>query len=1037
MNKNWLKILIFTFLIGAVVWAGKGIFKYSIFSTHDGDHHIARVFDVIQTAKEGQFPLRWAGSLNYFCGAPIYNFFYPLIYYLAAAIYPFAKDVIFTLKIINFLSLLLGTLFFYFWIKAETDKQLPAIGGALTYLYAPYRFSLIFVRGSPEYLAYAILPVVLFFYALCFKSDDKKFVVYAFLASLAGAILTISHNFAAMFLMPIILAYLVIKIWLHKFNFSKIAWIVFSFLSSFGLGSFFIGPALMEQKFTQIGLNFIQWREHFPTLGQLLKSNWGYFYSSLGTLNDGMSFMLGYAQWLIIGIGGIFLLYVLVQIFRKKVNFWESFRENIWVIFYLVASLFIIYLILPMSIPLWEKIKPLQEIQFSWRLLGVAVFTTSALFSFMLAKIKSKYVYIIIFIGVSSLTVIGTRNFMLPQPVSVEDLYKYDDFEKLHQHRYSTTTLGDDVISPNAAKACWFSTPVISTNDKENLDFKIVERGNTFGSVKFLVNKKKVKGDQIVIGLGYFPDMHTVLLNGKSTDYADCNGLVCFNSDQTRNGENLVSWKVGQSKIENIFNWIALTFLLTWLVILFVNMNGTYKNKKKLILFFLAISVFLLFMFFRSYNLSGRLGFGWDQERDALAATNILVGKLTLLGPRVQGPAGFFLPPYFFYMLAPFYKLFNLSPSATGGFIVFWSILTFVVSYLIVSKVFDKKAALFFLALWAVNPLSVSIDTIAWNPVVVPLLFIVLIYLIYLYIKKIKAKYIFLAGIIFGMGLSSHLQFLFIAPVFTPLLIDIFKSKKFKNMAFLVLGSVIPFIPIFIFDLRHNFLNLNQIAGFVKNGGEGVNRVLIVWERASSFMVGGSPSILLGTLIYIIVSIGLFVMARRIKNTDQGKILLSLGAVWVASLPLFYAFVRSPSEYYFNYLLIPFIIFLSLLLKNLKSLGILLLAGIMIYFIFQAKPLLRDVALSLREKDQAVSLLSKVTENSSSFNISFDVPFNEDTGFRYLLNYYKVGYSGNPKDSLIEFVIPRQKRPVTFAFRQIGIFIPPEWIKMNWQVKSN
>ena len=1020
-----------------MIWAGKGIFKYSIFSTHDGDHHIARIFDVIQTAKEGQFPLRWAGSLDYFCGVPIYNFFYPLIYYLAAAIYPFAKDVIFTLKIINFLSLLLGTLFFYFWIKTETEKELPAIGGALTYLYTPYRFSLIFVRGSPEYLAYAILPVVLFFYTLCFKSNGKKFFVYAFLASLTGAILTISHNFAAMFLMPIILAYLIIKIWLHRFNLSKIAWTVFSFLSSFGLGSFFIGPALIEQKFTQIGLNFIQWREHFPTLGQLIKSNWGYFYSSLGIANDGMSFMLGYAQWLIIGIGGIFILFILIQIFRKKIRLWESIKENIWIIFYLVASLFTIYLILPISIPLWEKVKPLQEIQFSWRLLGVAVFTISALFSFTLAKIRTKYLYLAIFVGVSFLTVFGTRNFMLPQPVSSEDVYRYADYEKLHPHRYSTTTLGDDVIFRGAKKACWFSTPPISTNLDEKFDSVVVERGNTFGSVKFSIDKNKTIGDKIVIRLGYFPDIHNVLLNGGNyLKYSNCDGQVCFDTKETRNGENFVSWKVGQSKIESTFNYLTVAFLLIWLMLLVIFLTGINKNRKKLIYFVLLAMTFFIFMFFRSYNLLGRIGFGWDQERDALAATNILAGKLTLLGPRVQGPTGFFLPPYFFYMLAPFYKLFSMSPHATGGIIVFWSILTFVGNFLILSKVFDKKIALIFLALWAVNPLSVSIDTIAWNPVVVPLLFIILIYLIYLYFKKMQAKYIFMAGISFGMGLASHLQFLFIAPLFIPLLIDIFRSKKFKDMVFLVLGSVIPFFPILLFDLRHDFLNLGQIAEFVKTGGDSVNRVLIVWERASSFMVGGSSSILLGITIYLLVSVGLFVVVTRIKDSVQKKVLFGLGSVWVASLPLFYIFVRSPSEYYFNYLLIPFVLLLSLLLKNLKSIGILLLAGIMVYFIFQARPLLRDVALSLREKDQAVNLLGKVTANSSPFNISFDVPFNEDPGFRYLLNYYKVGYSGNPEDSLIEFVIPRQKRPITFAFRQVGIYIPPDWLKNNWPEKS-
>lgn len=1027
MKKNWLKILIFVFLIGAVVWAGKGIFKYSIFSTHDGDHHIARAFDVIQTFKEGEFPLRWAGSLNYFCGAPIYNFFYPLIYYLVVLVNFFTNNVIFTLKIIDFTSLLLGTVFFYLWIKSETKKELSAIGGALTYLYAPYRFSLIFVRGSPEFLAYAILPVVLYLFSLCFNSSGKKSVIYAFLASVIGAILTISHNFTVMFLMPLILAYLIIKIYTLKPNFKKIIWIAFSFLGSFGMGSFFIGPALLEQKFTKIGQGFISWREHFPTLGQLIKSNWGYFYSSLGTVDDGMSFMLGYAQWLIIGIAGIFIVY---QIYRNKFRFWKTINENIWIIFFFITSLLTIYLILPWSIPVWEKIKLLQEVQFSWRLLGIGVFTTSALFSFLLAKVNSKYIYRGIFIGVSLLTVIGTRNFMLPQPISDQDLYRYDNFEKLHPHRHSTTTLADDVLSPSAGSACWFSTRTISTDKNENINFTVVEKGNTFGSVKFLINKKEIKGEKIVLALGYFPDIHKISLNGeKSLDYSDCGGQVCFDLSKTKDGENFISWKVGQSSIENAFNYLTLTIFGIWLVVLFIYLTGVYKNKKNLIYLVLAIVVFILFLFFRSYNIPGRIGFGWDQERDALTATNILSGKLTLLGPRVQGPSGFFLPPYFFYLLAPFYALGNLSPYSMVGFIIFWSVLFFAISYLVISNIFDKKTALFFLALWAVNPLAISIDAIAWNPVVIPLLFIILIYLIHLYFENKKTRYLFLSAITFGLGISFHLQFLFIFPIFILPIFSALKNRKFKDLTSLVVGSILPFLPIFLFDLRHNFLNSNQIIEFIKSSGSEINRVWIVWERASSFMVDGSPSMILGIAIYLSVLIGLFALGKK-------KIFLSLGFVWAASLPLFYIFIKNPSEYYFNYLLVPLIILLSYLLKSWKRFGILILIGLVVYFISQAVPLLRNVALNLREKDQIVELLTKVTKDSSPFNVSFDVPFNEDTGFRYLLDYYEVKYSGSPKDPLIEFVIPQQKRSETFTLGQIGIYVPSEWLKNNWPKSS-
>jgi 4-amino-4-deoxy-L-arabinose transferase-like glycosyltransferase len=465
-------------------------------------------------------------------------------------------------------------------------------------------------------------------------------------------------------------------------------------------------------------------------------------------------------------------------------------------------------------------------------------------------------------------------------------------------------------------------------------------------------------------------------------------------------------------------------------------MNFVKKKENIWIIVFFALSIFIVFVFFRSYNLSARIGFGWDQERDAWAVTNILSGKLTLLGPRVQGPSGFFLPPYFFYMIAPFYALSGLSPFAMMGFVVFWSTLFFAISYFVVSKVFDKKIAIYFLALWAVNPLAVSIDTIAWNPVVIPFILILLIYLIYLNFKNPKVRYLLLAGIIFGLGISFHLQFLFIFPIFIPLLINLIKVKRLKGLLYLITGSILPFLPILIFDLRHNFLNISQIIEFIKSGSGGLNRVLSVWDRASSLMIGSSSSTFLGPLIYLLVLIGLFVFARKLHDSVQGKILSSLGFVWLAGLPLFYIFVKNPSEYYFNYLLIPFLVLISLFLKNLKRWGILVLIVIAIYFIIQASPLLRSVSLSLKEKDQTVYALSKITKNSSPFNVSFDVPFNEDTGFRYLLKYYKVPVSGSSADPLIEFVIPYQKRPNTFVFGHIGIYIPSGWLKNNWPEKS-
>lgn len=1041
MKKIWVKVLIFAILIGATIWAGKGIFKYSIFSTHDGDHHIARIFDAVASFKEGEFPLRWAGSLNYSCGVPIFNFYYPFIYYLAVLGNLVFKDVIFTLKIINFLALLIGTFGFYLWAKEETGKSFPAIAGALVYLFAPYKFLLTFVRGSPEYLAYAILPIVLFLYAKVFNSKDlpagkagNKFVLYAFFASVMGAVLTISHNFTVMFLMPIILLYLVVKIILLKLDLKKIGWLALSFVGSFGMGSFFIGPAILEQKYTQIGANFIMWRDHFPELWQIWNSKWEYFYSSSGTINDHMSFMLGYAQWLILGIAGVFLVY---RLFKTNLRVGVFIKENIWILIFFLGTLFTLYLILPWSIPVWEKLPLLQEIQFSWRLLGVAVFTLAALFVFVLDKMKSKYLVIGLAVGVSLFAVVAERNHLLPQPISVEDVYRYDDFEKLHPHRYSTTTLGDEIIAPTAEKACWFDTPVVATNNKKDMiDYKVVDKGNTYGNVKF-ENNSMLKGDKLVLGLSYFPGIFKIGVNGGVTDYSDCGGLICFGTDKLGSGANFLSWKVGESQTELFFDWLTIGFFVLWIVLLFVRFSGIYKDKKKTTLFLLILLIFGVFMFFRTYNINGRVGIGWDQERDARAAINILSGHFTLLGPRVQGPMGFFLPPYFFYLLAPFYAITHLSAYATTFFIGFWSMLFFTFAYLILSKVFNNKIALIFLALWAVNPLAVSIDTIAWNPVIIPLFILVIIYLVHSYFMNRRIRDLFLIGLVFGVGASFHTQFLFVSFLLAPVVIDVIKNtgvrtgKKTVCLTRMAAGFFIPFLPILLFDLRHNFLNTKLIFGFLGTMNQ-VNRVLPVWDNAVSFMLGIDPVRIASVGIYFLGSILLFWLGRTVKDKIQRKIFNGLGIMWVAPLPVFHFLVKNPSEYYFNCMLVIAMLLVAYILSLRKIAGIAILFILVVYFSWRSSPLQRSARYNLRQKDSVVLFLQEVTKDASPFNVSFDVPANEDTGFRYLLDYHGVKYSGSSKDPLIEFVIPSNKRPVSFVFGDIGVFFPPDWLKDNW-----
>jgi len=279
------------------------------------------------------------------------------------------------------------------------------------------------------------------------------------------------------------------------------------------------------------------------------------------------------------------------------------------------------------------------------------------------------------------------------------------------------------------------------------------------------------------------------------------------------------------------------------------------------------------------------------------------------------------------------------------------------------------------------------------------------------------------------------MQFLFMVFAVVPFIYGSLIRKKFSEAIGAVAGFVIPFLPILLFDLRHNFLNIKLAFEYLGNQAN-VNRVLPVWDRVVAFSLGLNPNRIIGLSFYILIAILLFVLQRKLKDAFKKKIFLGLGFVWTFSLPLYFLVAKNPSEYYFNFLLVISMVltaFLFDILFGKKRVWALILLGTLIsFFVVKSKPLLDSTHFNLIEKTRSVKFLEEVTRGKGAFNVSFNVPANEDAGFRYLLDHYNVMYSGDPKDPLIEFVIPFNKIPTPFIFKDFGVYIPQSWIKDNW-----
>lgn len=456
--------------------------------------------------------------------------------------------------------------------------------------------------------------------------------------------------------------------------------------------------------------------------------------------------------------------------------------------------------------------------------------------------------------------------------------------------------------------------------------------------------------------------------------------------------------------------------------------------RKNLIL---LITVFLIFAFFRFYNLNQRLSFDWDQEYYSYQVRKIIDGKLTLIGPRVNNDKGFFLGPYFFYLLVPFYFFGGLHPRGLLYYVFFYNFLFFFISFYVLKKIFGFHKSIFFLLFWSINPMLVVFDVTPWNvnwAIFGILIVIFLLKKIYINHKRIHLGYFMLFGFTLGFFLNFHPQFIFMILFCILFLFFIFKKKLFlfvKNTIILLGGLFFSFLPILIFDLRHNFLNSRLFLEFFF--GEKTSALdRNVWFTV--FINAFNPILIIkekifGVLFYSLILLFLIVLIKKNKNSFQNLFFQSFLGIWLI-FPLFFSFLGSrPSEYYFYFLyLFIFLVIIEILFLIKKKFILIICLSFLFLINFKSlKNIIKAYDYGLYYKDKSIRKLKELVEQSKKFNISYNTPLGLNNGFSYLIDFYKIKQSGNFSDPLIEIRIPPGEDDI--KINKIGLKIPKELIK--------
>jgi len=262
--------------------------------------------------------------------------------------------------------------------------------------------------------------------------------------------------------------------------------------------------------------------------------------------------------------------------------------------------------------------------------------------------------------------------------------------------------------------------------------------------------------------------------------------------------------------------------------------------EKQKIFLLLVLFVFLWGFLLRVVEVAnGNYLFGFDQGRDYLAAYNIVENnKLTLIGAEVgagsAGLSGLFHGPGYYYLIALMYYLFQSDPY--GGLVLMFvfGIGTLLAVYMTTKRMFGTLGGFISLVLVSISPLIVSQSRFLWNHH--PSSFFIVFCLYFVYKMKDRPR-LYAPLAIFTAGIIYHFELAIAVPMMIGVFLSIvfiYRIKDIRTYGYLAVGSIIAFLPMIIFEIRHGFTAVSGLWTYIF-GAQSISRGIPVVRIADHF----------------------------------------------------------------------------------------------------------------------------------------------------------------------------------------------------------
>lgn len=315
---------------------------------------IYRVFELAAAWREGIWYPRLGPHLNFTYGAPLFQFYPPLVSYLALVLTGLGAGFVAASKAVLVLAVIGAGCGMYVLARSIFPTRSVAWWSAVLYLSAPYLLLDVYERGAAaESVALALLPWLLWSLRTLFYQPNRR---HCLIAALLVALFMITHNITALFVMPAAVVYLLLLA-VKERALRPLVWVAAALLLGLALSTFYWLPAVTEVHFTHAEEYMLGAQsdvtQNLRSWSQVIQSGWAVDYQSEARFRFAL-------RDLILALIG---LCALPFVTRQR-------RYELGLFALLCATMLVLQT--PLTKLFWQEVPMVRYIQFSWRLFGPA-----------------------------------------------------------------------------------------------------------------------------------------------------------------------------------------------------------------------------------------------------------------------------------------------------------------------------------------------------------------------------------------------------------------------------------------------------------------------------------------------------------------------------------------------------------------------------------------------------------------------------------------------------------------------------------------